>query len=546
MSEGYYESGFYTPLFESFNVFNETPTAPGETVIICWKDGTIDYTKVDGFILEQGFRVVKSTTYTTDFVEIYRGLPDRITNIETNVSYHYVEAKIPEVSEVPEEYYYGIEQVDGSINYVFYSSFRLRAYGLDGKETSTSVNEQFVVVSTGSNGAPTVPTYIEVPSSIKSGTTVTVSWGYSTDDDGNFEGYILERSTNGGTSWTQIYQGSERSVDNTVASGLATVKYRVKAYDSSGAESEYCTSATITITNNSAPTTPSSISVPSSIQGGSSISISWGTSTDEDGNLSGYQLEVSTNGGSTWTTVYSGLGTTTTYSVVYGTSSVVFRVKAYDSEGASSGYKVSSTVSVTNNTAPVISGSNSNLGTKTAIFTQTYSVTDAEGGTVTVVEKVDGVTTKSYQVTLGATNTFYFSENGWLSLGNGSHSMTITATDSQGESATRTYTFTKSETEIYLTYQTAITATEMPTVGVYYISKEIPEGATFSVKVCNNGFDSSPTWEDITGAVEVGGRFYFNNQSKTSSKWGVNAIIEVKRNSAVGDCYISSVRGYFR
>lgn len=46
-----------------------------------------------------------------------------------------------------------------------------------------------------------------------------------------------------------------------------------------------------TIIWNRAPSKPSSITVPSSVRGGESLSISWGASTDEDGNLSGYTLE---------------------------------------------------------------------------------------------------------------------------------------------------------------------------------------------------------------------------------------------------------------
>lgn len=326
---------------------------------------------------------------------------------------------------------------------------------------------------------------------------------------------------------------------------------RVKAYDTLGAESNFNVSATSKVwlskkSAHSAPTTPSSITVPSSIKGGDTVSISWGASTDEDDNLSGYVLERSVNSGTTWTEIYNGSGLSTTNLVASGLTSVMYRVKAYDSEGLESEYQSSSLISVRNNTAPKISGSDGSLGTKTFAFTQSYTVTDDEGGTVTVVEKVDGVTYKSYAVTLGNSNLFSFTDSQWKALANGSHTVTLTATDTDGATVTRTYTFTKSETEIELTYTTAISASAMPTVGVYYISKEIPSGASFSVKVCNNGFDASPTWEDVTSAVNNGGRFYFNNTSKTASKWGVNAEIKVSRNGASGDCYISSVRGYFK
>lgn len=112
------------------------------------------------------------------------------------------------------------------------------------------------------NTAPTTPSSISVPGSIQGGSTITVSWGASTDAQNNLEGYILERSTDGGKSWSQVYQGSSRSTTNTVAFGTASVMYRVKAYDSEGLSSGYKTSSTVTVINNTAPTVPGSITVP--------------------------------------------------------------------------------------------------------------------------------------------------------------------------------------------------------------------------------------------------------------------------------------------
>lgn len=425
---------------------------------------------------------------------------------------------------------------------------RVAAIDVDGKRSYIRFMSwgHIQIIQEPKNTAPDAPSSMVVPSTIKGGASIPISWAEAVDAEDNLDGYVLEVSTNKGNSWLEIYNGSSTNFDYSVVYGTENLTFRVKAYDTEGEYSDYYTSNTVTVTNNSPPTTPSGIYVPSTINGGEPIEISWGSSTDSDGNLAGYILEVSTNKGSSWSVIYTGNGLKTNYTVLFGTETLIFRVKAYDSENAQSDYRTSATLSVINNTPPKISGSDSNLGTHTFAFTQSYIVTDDEGGVVSVVEKVDGSTLKSYNVTLGATNTITFSEKDWLKIGNGSHTLTITATDSGGSSATRTYTFTKSETEIYLTYTSPISATEMPTVGVYYITKNIPNGATFSVKVCNNGFDSSPTWEDVTATVNAGGRFYFNNQSKTSSKWGVNAIIEVKRNNAVGDCYISRVQGYFK
>ena len=131
------------------------------------------------------------------------------------------------------------------------------------------------------NTAPSTPASISVPSSIDGGSTITVSWGTSTDAEGNLEGYIVERQTDGG-SWSQIYQGTATSTSNTVAFGTNTVAYRVKAYDAAGLESGWKTSSTVTVTNNRAPGAPGSLTVPAVVRGGSNLAISWTAASDSD------------------------------------------------------------------------------------------------------------------------------------------------------------------------------------------------------------------------------------------------------------------------
>ena len=107
---------------------------------------------------------------------------------------------------------------------------------------------------------------------------------------------------------------------------------------------------------NTAPSTPASISVPQSINGGTSITVSWAASTDAEDNLEGYIVERQTDGGS-WSQIYQGSATSTSNTVAFGTESVAYRVKAYDSAGLESGWRTSSTVMVTNNRAPGAPGS---------------------------------------------------------------------------------------------------------------------------------------------------------------------------------------------
>jgi len=300
-----------------------------------------------------------------------------------------------------------------------------------------------------------------------------------------------------------------------------------------------------TIIWNRAPSKPSSITVPSNVRGGESLSISWGASTDEDGNLSGYILERQVNGGA-WAQVYKGINRSYTDAITFGWTSIAYRVKAYDSAGAESAYNTSATRTVVNNHAPVISGTDSNLGAKTAAFAQSYSVTDEDSGqTLTVTEYIDGTQKRSYTATSGQNYSFNITAAEWVKLLNGSHTLKIVAADNYGGSATRTYTFTKNETEIELTLATPLTADDMVTKGIMSVVRQIPAGAKFTVEVCNNGNDASPTWEDVTQNVVSGSKFFLSNTTKTASAWGYNFRIKVKRGTATGDCFITSAGGNF-
>lgn len=300
-----------------------------------------------------------------------------------------------------------------------------------------------------------------------------------------------------------------------------------------------------TIIYNSAPTTPASITVPTTVIGGQNITVSWGASTDSDGNLSGYILERKADSGA-WTQVYKGSSRSATVSITYGWNSVQFRVKAYDSQAAESSYRTSDTRTVTNNRTPAISGSNSNLGS----FSETspsysYTVTDADGDAVTVVETLDGKTKRSYTVTLGAENTFTLSGEAWQKVLNGSHTLAIKATDSKGASATRTLTFAKAVTSIGFEQTIAMPADDMPMKALLNIQGSFPAGSILKVEICNNGNDAEPAWEDVTNRVINGQKCYFSNTEKTAGSWGVKIRVNLSRGTATEPCYIQTLGGNF-
>ena len=293
---------------------------------------------------------------------------------------------------------------------------------------------------------------------------------------------------------------------------------------------------------NSAPSAPTNLNVPT-IYGGKSNTISWSSVSDPDGDSVSYELECAYDGGS-FSKIYSGTALTYNHTATYGKTSIQYRVRAVDSNGAYSAYTTSASVSVINNQAPVVSGSDGNLGTKTDGFSQTYTVTDADADSVTVTEAIDGIQVRSYTVTLGNTNTFAVTGTTWLKLTNGTHSMTITASDPDGAKSVRTYTFTKNVTS-FSVQTDPMEASTMPTRISISVTKDIPAEAIFTVEVCNNGNDDEPTWEDATASVTGVLVHTFANTSKTADSWAVMIRVTVDRNDGEGACYISAIGGNF-
>ena len=396
------------------------------------------------------------------------------------------------------------------------------------------------------NTAPSTPGSISVPSSIMGGTNISISWAKSSDAESNLAGYKVERSTNGGSSWSQIYQGTATSTTNNVAFGTASVMYRVKAYDTEGLESGWRTSSQVTVVNNNAPSAPPSIAVPNDVKGGSTLVISWTAASDSDGNLSGYILERSTNGGSTYTQVYKGNALTYTDTITKGWATVMYRVKAYDSYNAQSGYTTSTKRTVDNNTAPTITTSSAaSLGTKSSGFTVSYSVDDVDASdTLTVTEKLDGTTKRTYTPTRKATNSFAVTGEYFQKITNGNHTLTIYVTDGKA-TTTKTFTFTKAVTAASITLAQPMEADAQITLCAITVGGLIPADAVFKVEVTNNGKDSSPVWEDATTEARNGRNHLFTNQTAAKG-FAFNFRVTAERGASGESGYIASIQGGFQ
>ena len=208
---------------------------------------------------------------------------------------------------------------------------------------------------------------------------------------------------------------------------------------------------------------------------------------------------------------------------------------------------VSDDGTVSTNTAPAINASSTNLGEKNAPFGFGYTVTDADGDTLTVTEKLDGKTTATRTgVASGTALTFgqcSTAEN-FQRILNGSHTIQITANDGK-ESTSLSATFTKSVTSASVTLTTPLAVDGDITVAVLQVTGSIPDDAVFKAEVTNNANDPSPVWQDVTTEVQKGTNIVFSNSTATNGA-AFNFRVSISRGASGTGGYIEAVSGAFQ
>ena len=197
------------------------------------------------------------------------------------------------------------------------------------------------------------------------------------------------------------------------------------------------------------------------------------------------------------------------------------------------------------NSAPAISGTDTDLGLKTGSFAENYTITDVEGDNVVVTEFVDDDEIRSYQATLGEEATIELTREKWLMLTNGTHQLRVEAVDGNFATSVRVWNFSKAENTIAFQFsapeETDARATKILITPTWKI-----EGAVAKVEACNNAFDAVPTWEDITAMVQLNRVFNFTNETKTADKWGVNVRFTIVKNEGYeGEVSISGFGGAY-
>ena len=394
------------------------------------------------------------------------------------------------------------------------------------------------------------PTAVTYPSGPKSGVPITITVTPRANTYGGTISYQYEYTLDGGNVWTQLALTTAASRQYTIPKGTQTFRVRVQARDNMGfTSSDWIYGPQVNVVNNSAPSAPPTITVPVSPRGGAQTTITWTASSDVDGNLAGYELERQLDGGS-WTSLYTGAGLSYLDTIPKGTATAAYRVRAYDADGDYSGYTTSATRTVVNNNPPVITSSLSgDLGTKSAGFTVPYTVTDEEGGAVTVVEQVGNLVKRTHTPTLGQEQTFHVEDQDgdyfFTQILNGPQTVRITATDEGGLSSTLELPFTKAVHSMSVTLETPLEVEEAITVAIMSVLCGIPADASYQLLATNNAKDAEPVWQDVTADVAAGRNIIFTNQVQANGP-AFNFKLSASRSEGGQGGYVKSLKGAFQ
>jgi len=224
------------------------------------------------------------------------------------------------------------------------------------------------------NIPPTTPGTLSSPA--KTSTSITLSWGASTDSGGSgLAGYNIYR--NGSTTPTHQTTGTSTTFTDTGLSPNTTYTYVVRARDGAGNLSNPSNQVSVTTdtspTDTTPPTTPGTLSSPAKTS--TSITLSWGASTDSGGSgLAGYNIYR--NGSTTPTHQTAGTSTTFTDTGLSPNTTYTYVVRARDGAGNLS--NPSNQISVTTN--PIQPTVNRKVGyfTQWSVYARNFRVKDID------------------------------------------------------------------------------------------------------------------------------------------------------------------------
>lgn len=201
---------------------------------------------------------------------------------------------------------------------------------------------------------------------------------------------------------------------------------------------------------------------------------------------------------------------------------------------------------VKTNSAPFITYTGqADLGELTTKPSITYSVKDNEGDAITVTEKLNGEVIKQFTATSNKNYTITITDEFWLTCGKNANTIEISASDVNGGTSYKYITFTRQVNKVQITTKKAI-ETDAAATKIMVSPDWDKTGCTGKVEVCNNGFDASPTWEDMTTMSVLNRPYTFTNSTKTAAKWGIKIRLTLTKNEGYeGEVAIYGFGGAF-
>src|SRR2546425_37523 len=337
------------------------------------------------------------------------------------------------VSTIPVGSYPSGVDVNSNTNkiYIAASGASDSVFVIDGRSSNTST-------------APSAPTNLSA--TVVSPSQINLSWTAPTNNGGSaITGYKIERSTDGGTTWNTIVASTSHSwYSDYFLSASTTYTYRVSTINAIG--------TSLPSSSASATTSPATIPDPPryltpTVVSPSQINLSWWKPVNSGGSaITGYQIERSTDGGTTWNTIVANTGSALYINHYSNTgllpsTTYTYRVSAINAIGTSA---PSSTASATTSPATTqaslsLSPTSGNAGTTVKVtgsnFTANSGITISYDGTA--VATTPGTITTSSSCGFSAAFTVPTSSGG---------PHTVSAKDAASNSASAQFTVTTSTT----------------------------------------------------------------------------------------------------
>jgi len=237
---------------------------------------------------------------------------------------------------------------------------------------------------TASNTPPTQPGTLSAGSITSS--SATVSWGASTDADGDTITYQVDYRVNGAASWSSA--GTTTSTSMPLSGLTAATSYDVQVTPNDGTDDgPVQTTANLFSTAaaaNTPPTQPGTLSAGEVTS--SSATVAWGASTDADGDTITYQVDYRVNGAASW----SSAGTTTGTSMALSglSAATAYDVRVTPNDGSADGPDLTTANLFTTlagaNSPPTQPGALGAVDVTSDSATVTWvASTDADGDTIT-------------------------------------------------------------------------------------------------------------------------------------------------------------------